>query len=376
MNRAGFTLALASLLAAHLAMAQDDAGTVAATAAPLAPPPANRPDPGNTSPFADAFRFADARIVKLYGAAIGGERGYGTGVVVSEDGKVVTTLSLLLEAGNLRAVTPDGHVYAAEVIYRDEYRQLALLKLARHPENPDTSASVRDQMTALRIDPMPIGDSAHLLAGDWVLAISNCFRVADGEEPVSVMKGVVSGRAPLDAMRGTQPYPYRGEVILVDAITNNPGAPGGALVDLQGRWVGLIGKQVTSRLTNTALNYCLPVEEVRAFLEDAASGAHASTRPALTSLKPGYHGISLSKIAYRKEIPFVRSVARSSPAAEAGVKPDDLIVSANGTAVARSRVFRELTDRLNAGDTLSLVIKRGDELVTVRMTLTEEPEKK
>src|SRR5690606_25168553 len=95
---------------------------------------------------------ATRRVVKLYGAGIADEHGYATGVIVSPDGLVVTVLGLFLETTNLRAVSPDGHIYHAEPVYRDEYRQLALLELDRYPENVDTDAPVAEQMTPIRLE--------------------------------------------------------------------------------------------------------------------------------------------------------------------------------------------------------------------------------
>ena len=322
--------------------------------------------------FAMAIEDSLPRVVKLYGAKIGSEKGYGSGVLVSDDGMVMTVLSLLLEAENLRAVTANGHVHRAEVLYRDNYRQLALLKMSRHAENKDTEATVAEQLAPMDLPFYEPKSSKHLKPGDWIVTTGNPFKIADGPEPVSVMQGIVSGRTKLDAMQDTQPFPYRGEVILVDAITSTVGAPGSALVDLNGDWVGLVGEQVQSRFTNTMLNYAYPIEEIQAFLEDARTNANAATQPAAARAGPGEHGITLSRIGYRKQLPFVQSVKSGSPAAEAGVRKDDLIISANGTSIPRARAFRELCDRLYAGESLSLVIKRGDELITLRMTLAEK----
>ena len=177
-----------------------------------------------------------------------------------------------------------------------------------------------------------------------------------------MLKGIVSARTKIDAQHGEEPFPFRGDVFVLDAITSTPGAPAAPLVDLDGRWVGLVGKIVTARQTNTFLNYAYPIEEVKAFLKDAKSGMNAATRPAVVDAPAGYHGIHLSKIAYHRQLPFVQSVASGSPAAAAGVKADDLIVSANGTAIPNGRIFNELCERLHAGDELSLIVKRGEQL--------------
>jgi len=351
----------------------------------LAPPPIREQDTGAALPedlvstpqpsnaFDRAIAEAVPRTVKIYGARIPGEPGYGSGVIVSTDGLVVTVLSIFLETNNLRVTLADGHIYQAEVVYKDHYRQLAMVKMARFPENIDTTASIEMQMTPLHLNPFPEAASEHLRPGDWILSVANAFKLAEGQEQVSVLKGVVSGRTLLHAERGEQPFSYQGEVILIDAISSNPGSPGGALVDLDGRWVGLIGKIVSSKLTNTFLNYAYPVEEISAFVADALSGAAAETQPARMDAPRGFHGIKLSKIGFRKRLPFVQSVTLRSPAEAAGLKPDDLIVSANGREIPRARAFREVCDRLRAGEDLSLVVKRADKLIAIRMTLTEEP---
>ncbi len=313
------------------------------------------------------------RTVKIYGAGIGSQHGYGTGVLVSPDGKVVTVLNLVLEASSLRVVTADGHIYPVEVLYRDDYRQLALLQMARHTSNRDTDAPLSEQMSRPRLEAFPLGTSSGVHAGDWIFVVGNPFKVAEGDELLSVMKGVLAGRTKLSAARGVQPFPYLGDILLLDAITSGPGQGGSAVVDLEGRLIGIVGKSVTSRQTNTLLNYALPVEEIAAFLKDAEAGASAATRPTTRSAGPGYHGISLSKIAYHRQLPFVSRVAKGSPADRAGVRPDDLIVSANGTAIPRGRDFTELCDRLSAGEELSLIIKRGEQLSAVRFVLTEPP---
>lgn len=336
-------------------------------AAPLAP--LDLDAPRGLTPFA-GVDAALRSTVKLYGAGIATQHGYGTGILVSEDGKVVTVLSLVIEASSLRVGTSDGHIYPAEVLYRDEYRQLALLQVARRADNVDTTAPMIERMARARFEPFAIGTSSARHPGEPLFVVGNPFKVAEGDEPLTIMRGVLSGRTKLAAARNAQPFPYLGEILLIDAITSGPGQGGSAIVDVDGKLIGIAGKSVTSRQTNTLLNYALPVEEIAAFLKDAEQGANAATRPAATQTSgPGFHGITLSKIGYQRQLPFVRTVAKGSPADQAGVRPDDLIVSANGTAVPRGRDFTELCDRLSAGDELALILKRGEQLISVRIVL-------
>jgi S1-C subfamily serine protease len=314
------------------------------------------------------------RTAKIYGGAIGDERGYGTGIIVSGDGLVVTPLSIMLEATSLRVVTHDGRVRPARVKYRDRYRQLALLECGRNDETAE-ERSGEDDAASTVWEAFPLEDEATLQSGDWVLVVGNPFKVAEGPETLTVMMGVCAGRTRLDATDGAQAYPYRGDVLLLDAITSNPGSSGSAVIDLDGHLVGMAGESVTLRATHTDAHFAYPVEELRRFLEEARDAGTDRPRADRTAdAKPGYHGIRLSQIGYRRRLPFVRSVAAGSPAAEAGLRTDDLVVSANGTPIAQARDFETLCRTLRPDDTLTLVVKRGEELLTIRLTLTETPE--
>ncbi|MGB9624888.1 MAG: S1C family serine protease, partial [Phycisphaerae bacterium] len=338
---------------------------------PTEAPAAEPPPPPNA--FAKAIAVASPAVVKLYGVGAGAEHGYGSGVLISRDGRVVTTSSLLLESQNIRAVASDGRLYRAEVQYRDSLRQLALLRLHADPE-PDAGPPPTDEQATPRFTPLRLGSSKTLRPGDWVLALGNPFKVAEGEELVSAMRGVFSVRAPLDARHRVQDFPYRGEVLIVDAVTGNPGSSGGALVDLNGNWVGLIGKALWSNLTNTRLNYAIPVEEVAAFLNDATTGGPAEPVAATGPRPKGYHGIRLFPLAYRHGLPFVDGVDLGSPADRAGVRKEDLILSVNGVPIAGTRAFQRACDALAAGDDLALVVKRGEMLLTITMKLEKAPQ--
>src|SRR5439155_12658593 len=87
--------------------------------------------------------------------------------------------------------------------------------------------------------------------GDWVLAFSNQFRIANRDEPMSVQRGVIAAYAKLPLQRGVFEAPYQGDVYVLDAITNNPGAAGGALTTRTGELIGVIGKELRNSLSNT-----------------------------------------------------------------------------------------------------------------------------
>jgi len=322
--------------------------------------------------FDRAVESALPRVVKLYGLGVGAQAGYGTGVVVSSDGLVLTVLSLLIDARRVRAVTADGTLYEAEVVHRDNARQLALLRI-KSPDQDSKAVTKRDSVHGfayfdLKCDPAAKQDEP-LHPGDWVLAAGNPFKVADGAEPASVVHGVFSARTRLDARRQVKEFPYRGDVLVIDAITSNPGAPGSAVVDIDGRFVGMIGREVVSNLTHTHFNYAMPRDVLCEFLNeatgvtprDALAGAADSSEPAVDP------GIRLMRTGYRDIPPMVERVRRGSAAERAGVRQDDLILSLNGKNIANPEEYDERLRAIAAGEGIDLVIRRGRNIVTIRV---------
>lgn len=324
--------------------------------------------------FHRAIETVMPRVVKLYGLGAGLQEGYGSGVIVSKDGLVITVYALLIDARHLKAVTSDGTEHEVDVVHRDPRLQLALLKLM--PGGPSTEGQ-----PAREPDVYPYFDLSHespLRPGDWVLAAGNPFKVAAGAEPMSVVHGVFSARTRLDARRRLKDYPYRGEVLVIDAITSNPGAPGGALVNLEGELVGLVGRQVVSNLTHTHFNHAVPRDVLhRYFLEatgvdaDDTNVASAVTDPSLTfpeiTAPPIDPGIRLSRFGYRRVLPFVERVIPGSPADRAGVRKNDLILSVNGRNVSDAAGYDAGVNELAPGEPIDLVIRRNRNLLTVRV---------
>lgn len=320
--------------------------------------------------FDRAIAEVSPRVVRLYGMKAGLSAGYGSGVLVSDDGLVVTVSSLLLDAERLRAVTWDGVTYRAKVIGRDWDLQLAVLRLKSLPQYDRRGNLVPGEPVSSGSFPyFEPGDSHSLRPGDWVLAAGNPFKVAVGAEPISVTVGVYSARTNLDAKRKTRDFPYRGEVLVIDAITSNPGAPGGALVDLNGNWVGLIGRVVKSNLTHTNFNYAIPVEIVMDYVERVLDPASAAVEPE-PRVEP-YHGIKLFELGYQKKLVYVESVKRGSPARAAGVRKDDLIVSVGGRSVSDVAAFKDIMGSKSPGDRVALVVIRKERIKNLALVLEE-----
>lgn len=313
--------------------------------------------PQSTAPntLRHALGRSASAVVKLYGSRIGREQGYGTGFLVSPDGRIVTSLSLLVAGRNVRAVLDDGRKFEARVVRTDEYRQLALL-----------------QIDAQGLPHLDLQSSETVRVGDTVIALGNWYKIAEGREPVSVIRGILSLKTNLDARRLSQEFDYRGPALIYDAITSNPGSSGGPLLDIEGRCIGMVGRIVEAANTNTRLNYALPAEEIMAFLGERASreGAEragpfsAPVDQAQTADKP-YIGIKISRLGFHRVSAYVERVRPGSPAAEAGIQADDLIVSINGRRIGDATDYKAMLERLLPGRPARFVLKRGLKVITL-----------
>ncbi len=329
--------------------------------------------------FDRAIEAAVPRVVKLYGLSAGLEKGYGSGVLVSQGGLVLTVFSLLIDSKDIRAVAFDGTAYGASVVARDRDRQLALLQLKPVDVAAEPRIGRRGSTAQLpeSFSFFDLSRKTMLHPGDWVLSAGNAFKLATGAEPVSIAHGVFSARTRLDARRRLKDFPYQGDVLVIDAITSNPGAPGSALVNLDGALVGMIGREVVSNLTHTHFNWAMPHDVLLEFFREA-SNADGSGDVRLAEGREWIDtpderfdpGIRMSRLGYRTVLPFVDRVVSGSPADLAGVRSDDLILNMNGRSIPDTATYHDRLRALQPGDSIDLVLQRGKAIVSVQI----EPE--
>lgn len=313
------------------------------------------------------IEMLNERVVRLIGAKAGLAKGYGSGIIVSPEGHVLTVDSIVLDSSNIRGYLSDGALVSADVVYSDRSLQLALLRITETMSGFDVDTN--GERTYPYFD---LNTEANVERGAWVLAGGNPFKVAAGAEAISIALGVFGGRAALDATRLTRDFPYRGDVLLVDAITSTPGFPGGALVDLDGNFLGMTGRVVQSRATNTNLNHAYPAEVLRAFYETAIDPEKRLTQAEAIAVTPVRHGMKFFELGYRSNPVYVDRVRRGSPARRAGVRKDDLIVQANGRAVPNLESLNRIIEACKPGDDLQLIIMRGDDVKQVTIKLEAE----
>ncbi|MCA9056545.1 MAG: serine protease, partial [Planctomycetaceae bacterium] len=194
------------------------------------------------------------------------------------------------------------------------------------------------------------------------------------DEAVSVLHGVVAARTPLTARRGRFEVPYRGPVYIVDAITNNSGAAGGALTTYDGRLLGMIGRELRNADSNIWINYAIPIQELAAAINAIREGRvveanRLQAEDAATGYTPGDLGLVLVPDVVFRTPAYIESIRPGSALDGLGLLPDDLVVFVNDELVHSIRNLEEQLARLQAEDDLSLIVRRGNQLLPVKLTV-------
>ena len=296
---------------------------------------------------------AASRVVKLYGA--GGIRGlesYQTGILVSPSGHILTVLSTAIDSEVIDCVLDDGRRYTASLVGADLRRELAVLKI-------DGTNLPFFNLSA---------DSPRHVDRTRVLALSNLFGVAVGDERVSIQQGVIAAHVPLRARRGSHEAAYRGDVYILDCTTNNPGSPGGCLITWQGNCIGMLGKELRSAENATWLSYAIPTNELALGLEAILSGRNNESlagEKEASDFDIRSLGLELVPDLLNLTPPFVEAIVPNTQAAETDLQADDLIVAVGNRTVTSQRGLRQELSYLIPGDPIQLNIIRNGRIVLV-----------
>ena len=316
------------------------------------------------SSIATTIDRVQPKIVKIHGA--GGFRGleaYQSGIVISPEGHVLTVFSYVLDTDRIIATLDDGRKFPAQLLGADPQLDVAVLKVE-----------------ASGLPYFDLNQAVEAEGGTRVLALSNLFGVATGNEPTSVQHGIVSVKTRLEARRGSFETPYHGPVYVLDAVTNNPGAAGGALVDWRGNLVGLMGKELQNARNHTWLNYAIPIDELRRSVEAIRSGKFVSGPSDSAEKKPARSvGLAMLGIVPVPDIlqrtpPFVDQVRPDSPAQSGGIRPDDLIVLVGDRLVQTLKALEAELQYIDHEDPVRLTVLRGQELLEIVLQVSTQSE--
>ncbi|MFW6170574.1 MAG: S1C family serine protease [Planctomycetota bacterium] len=312
--------------------------------------------------FAETISATLPQVVKIHGSGgLKGLEAYQSGFLISSEGHVLTVWSYVLDAEeHINVVLDDGSRHPGTIVNHDPTLEIAILKI-----------------DATELPHFNLDEAVPLEPGSRVLAFSNLFGIAVGGEPASVQHGHVAAIDRLAARRGAFKTLYSGRVYFVDAMTNNPGAAGGALTDRNGRLAGILGKELRNALDNTWVNYAIPVAELTDSVQGMLAGhtpprhkSEEAQRPAnphtLRSL-----GIILIPDILAKTPAFVDKLLPRTPAEQAGLKPDDLVLFVNDRMVSSCTELANELAFIDRIDPVQLTVQRDQQLVRIEI----EPQK-
>lgn len=272
----------------------------------------------------------------------------GSGVIISEDGYIVTNNHVIEGATKLRVTLPDGRAFDAKTIGSDPATDVALIKI-------DASG----------LPTLPFGSSDDLRLGEWVLAIGYPMELQS-----TITAGIVSAKA---RQLGALNNRYGIESFIQTDAAVNPGNSGGALVNTRGELVGINTIIKTSTGSYVGYSFAVPETIVRKVVVDLKESG---------VVQRAVLGISFRAIDQQfidevgddsdiKEIGgiYVASVAEGGAASEAGLRKGDVILSVDGVAVNDSATFLEQIGKRRPGDEITLKLRRGEKEITTKATL-------
>lgn len=280
------------------------------------------------------------------------ESSLGSGVILSEDGYIITNYHVI-EGGEALEVTVGDDTYQAEVVGSDPSSDIAVIKAK------DASG----------LTPIDIGSSSDLDIGDWVMTIGSPFGLEQ-----SVATGIVSATSRSQIMESSsgETTVYT-NLIQTDAAIN-PGNSGGALVDADGKLIG-INTLITSYSGNySGVGFAIPVDyaiKLAQQIIDGETPSHAQLGVSLSTVNASVaerYGLSVDSGAY------VTQVFKGSGADQAGLEVGDIITVFDGTPVASaSDLMLEIRSK-NPGDKVSVEINRNGKTETIEVTLGSDAE--
>jgi Do/DeqQ family serine protease len=302
------------------------------------------------SPFADLFGddFFDDFFSGPRNMTIPEQRASGSGVLVTKDGFIITNNHVIENADEINVTLPNKKSYKAELIGADPSSDLAVLKI--NGEN---------------LPYIVWGNSDEVKLGQWVLAIGYPWSL-----DVTVTAGIVSAKARtlgLNARKSDRPIE---SFIQTDAAVNQ-GNSGGALVDVEGRLIGINSAIASQTGSYAGYSYAIPVNLVRKITGDLMKyGAVQRAYLGITYIRDDESEENFRKAgAVQGEGVYATEVLEGGAAAAAGIKKGDYITSVNGVKVNSGSEMVEQIANYKPGDKINLTFKRDGVTKTATVTL-------
>jgi Do/DeqQ family serine protease len=270
--------------------------------------------------------------------------GFGSGVIISPDGYIITNNHVIEDAENIEVKLNDNRIFTAELVGKDPSTDIALLKIKA------------DGLTYLRY-----GDSEKLKIGEWVLAVGNPFNLTS-----TVTAGIISAKGRnLNLLNGD----YRIESYIQTDAALNMGNSGGALVDTKGLLVGITSAIYSPSGAYSGNSFAIPVSIVKKVVDDLRQ--YGEVQRAII-------GVNITDVTSEdadklnlKEVEgaLITKVIEGGSAEDAKLKENDVIIGIDGVQVSTVAELQEQIGKHRPGDKASVTYLRNGKENTVPVTL-------
>ncbi|AUX76030.1 MULTISPECIES: DegQ family serine endoprotease [Sinorhizobium] len=272
----------------------------------------------------------------------------GSGVIVRRDGIVVTNNHVIEGADDIKVALADGREYPCKIVLKDDRLDLAVLKI--EADGP--------------FDVIPIGDSDAVEVGDLVLAMGNPFGVGQ-----TVTSGIVSALARNQISNGDF-----GFFIQTDAAIN-PGNSGGGLINMKGELIGINTAIFSRGGGSNGVGFAIPANLVKVFVASAEGGGGSFVRPFVgATFEPVTSDVAEALGLDRARGALVAAVQPDGPAANAGMKPGQVVTAVNGISVEHPDALGYRLTTVGIGHEARVTVSEHGEAHDITLKLEQAPE--
>jgi serine protease Do len=273
-------------------------------------------------------------------------RSLGSGVIVTEDGYILTNNHVVERADKLSVVVGDKKTYSAKVIGTDPPTDVAVIKI-----------------DANNLPLASLGDSDNVIVGEWVIAVGNPFQLMH-----TVTAGIISAKG-----RSSVGLAEYEDFIQTDASIN-PGNSGGALADLEGNVIGINTAITSPSGGNIGIGFAIPINMAKQVMSSLMTEGKISR--GYLALLPQDIDEQLAKALNLKstEGSLVADVTSGGPADRGGIQRGDIIIAIDGKKVKNSTELRNMVAQIAPGKSVEITLIRDGREMRVKVRLGERPE--
>jgi serine protease Do len=276
----------------------------------------------------------------------------GTGFIVSKDGYILTNNHVVEGADRIKVTLPDRREFKAKIIGRDPQTDVAVI-----------------QITGDDLPTLPFGDDQALRVGEWVVAVGNPLGL-----DFTVTAGIVSAKGRSNELRGLNSNTYAIQDFIQTDAAINPGNSGGPLLNTRGEVIGVNSAIASQTGFYSGYGFAIPITLARDVMDDIIK--HGRVRRAIIGVTISEVTPEDAAVAGLKGIRGVKVGAFTnddSPAKQAGLEPNDVIVKADGKETDRVSVLQRIIRRHEPGDVVELDVMRYGSRKSFRVKLAEAP---